>query len=185
MNPSTLVDSCVACHLRKHALASTHDFRCRLCVNFETFSEYQHTLFSEDRGNVKEKVSRTGRNRQMLKFAGNRKRLTVEEERTALLQEEEELLETTGHVDFHQIYHDSKMLRDSESETSLRQLLMFARINRLEQDILHDGTTQIKLFDALKKESKVIGYYYSPSVHAFIGQIIFFSEFTNSMASDI
>jgi len=86
---------------------------------------------------------------------GNLDLLSAEEQRLALLREEEELMETTGHVAFHRIIHDTKMLKDSDTERALRQLLSFGRINKLPEEALQDGSTHMKLYDSLKKEFKV------------------------------
>lgn len=158
-NPSTFVEQAVYCHLRGQVTSYYNEnntgFRCELCKYHDRFLEFESQLFSAIE-NVK--ISRVGRNRQLQNFAGNSAQdLTSEERAMVLLREQEELLETTEHVNVNMLLDQRRQTwADSEIEKIMKALLGFAKLNGCSVGVIDDGTNHLKLFEAMKKEFRVI-----------------------------
>jgi len=71
------------------------------------------------------------------------------------MREQEELLETTGHVNLITTTQGSAYWNDSDTEKALKQLLSFGKLNGCGEMVIDDGNNHMKLLRAMKMEYKV------------------------------
>lgn len=103
VDPKSFVEAAAICHLRKQKDPTYNEnyepsggFACTLCIYHDRFLKYESALFVEEKS---EKISRTGRNWQKVKLAGRTiDQLSKDELDAVLLQEQEELIESTEHA---------------------------------------------------------------------------------------
>jgi hypothetical protein len=103
-DPYSFVNEAVACHIGKGSIEfcksanATTGYLCRLCKSVANFYRYESILYTEHE--KKEKIDRTGRNRQKAILTGRSslRGMTEEEANLVLMREQEELLQTTEHV---------------------------------------------------------------------------------------
>ncbi|CAG7717070.1 unnamed protein product [Allacma fusca] len=156
--PESFVEAAVFCHLRGQAQSYYKEkhsgFRCNLCEYHDRFLDYEALLFSTVE-NIK--INRTGRNRQMNNFAGSSHELTGEERAMVLMREEEELIETTEHVNVNMLLDQRRQTwADSDVEKIIKTLLGFAKLNGCSVTVIDDGTNHVKAFETMKKEFRLL-----------------------------